>query len=240
MATTNGLRDSVVLIVICVLSGCAHVPKIVSRDLPALFEQACEPGSRIQSVEGSVWLKANSKEASGQFPAAVRAIAPSQLILEVTNLLGGTEAVITVDEQHYRISMPNGQRPDEEGYHSWGGIPLFWATELFLGRIPCPSGDAARDAVLSLQEDDLVVETHRSVGRDVERFVYSFRKWAGKPWPESLHWERTGTFPLTVDFKFEDPDDATHSPKKWEARSIHGEVKVRWRDREPVQSAVVR
>jgi hypothetical protein len=73
-------------------------------------------------------------------------------------------------------------------------------------------------------EHDLVVETGE------EKFIYSFRSWGGKAWPEKLHWERNGG--AGVDFKFDDPEDKTASPRKWEAKSVQGEVKVRWRDRE--------
>jgi hypothetical protein len=48
-------------------------------------------------------------------------------------------------------------------------------------------------------------------------------------WPESLHWEATGV--PKVDLKFDDPEEGTNSPKKWEAHSSEGFLKVRWRQR---------
>src|SRR5262249_13269789 len=77
------------------LTGCATSAKPGADGL-ALLEQACKPGQGVRGVKGSVWLKAQSKEASGQFPAMVDA-SPERLRLEATNLTGGTEALITVE-----------------------------------------------------------------------------------------------------------------------------------------------
>src|SRR4051812_22174941 len=88
-------------------TGCAHAPVTRGMDPKVLLADACRPGSEIKSIKGTVWLKAASKDASGQFPAYVLAKDPDSLRLEVTNLVGGTEAVITVDGQKYRIESHN-------------------------------------------------------------------------------------------------------------------------------------
>ncbi|MGK5089583.1 hypothetical protein WDW86_18685 [Bdellovibrionota bacterium FG-2] len=201
------------------------------------LDSACSLGRTTKGVKGSVWLKAKSKEASGQFPANVEAKATaegSELRLEVTNLLGGTEALISVKNQTYRIEVPAQNKVLEQGQVSWGGIPLRWATELFLGRIPCPSGSAeSADSKVEIDSTGrLDVSIPRTLEGDAERFIYSFRSWAGRPWPEALKWERKGSIPLVVEFTFDDPEDRTAIPRKWEAKSARGEVKVRWKDRE--------
>jgi len=212
--------------------GCASAPR-VGKGIPPeeLFNSACQPGKNVQSAQGSVWLKANSDEVSGQFSANVLSTAPNHLKLEVTNFLGGTEALITVDQEHYQITKPDGKEKQDEGYGSWGGIPLRWATDLFLGKVPCPA--PSKDLHLSVDgQGDLVVIVPESAGVEPQRFVFSFRQNAGKPWPDVLHWERRVAPFISVDFKFDDPEDETLSPKKWEAKSSRGSVKARWRDRE--------
>ena len=180
-------------------------------------------------------MKVQSKEASGQFPASVEAHSPDQLTFEATNLIGSTQAVIVVKGHDYRVEVPskNGMRRQEQGKDSWGGIPLRWATDLFLGKIPCPTGaEKTSDFDISiLGTGDLQVLTHPSAFSGAETFIYHFKTWEGHPWPEALHWERKGVFASQVDFKFDDPQDKTRSPGKWEAKSPQGEVKVRWRDR---------
>jgi hypothetical protein len=218
------------------MSGCAHAPVSAEIDPRTLLGQACQAGANVTAVKGSVWLKAKSKEASGQFPANVDAPAADRLKLEVTNLMGGTEAILTVEGRHYKIQVPNKKGRDEHGESSWGGIPLQWANALFLGKIPCPDSVLAKDAVLSKGgEGELIVETPKTLDRLPEKFVYRFRSFEGMPWAESLRWERkgiAGSAPVTVEFKFEDPEAKTRSPQKWEAKGAQGEVKVRWKDRQ--------
>ncbi len=203
-----------------------------------MLRMACEPGAATQVVQGSVWLKASSKDASGQFPADVHAKAPNHLKMEVTNLIGGTEATISVEGTQYKIEIPSKKKkkaaPAEQGNHSWGGIPLRWATDLFLGRIPCPPTASLKDSKLRIDDElRLVVETPAMLGADAQKFVYSFQNWEGRPWAKSLRWESTGTLSTAVHFVFEDPEPKTRSPRRWEARSDRGEVKIRWKDRRP-------
>jgi hypothetical protein len=218
------------------LVGCGHAPVKHVAEPSALMHQVCAPGTSVRSVKGAVWLKASSKEASGQFPALVDAPSPDQLKMEVTNLVGGTEAVITVQGTKYRVEVPHRREKSERGEQSWGGIPLRWANALFLGRIPCP--DSANISVATARMDEkgeLVVEIPEALGRFQEKYIFRMRQVEGLAWPEALHWERKGIAgapPVVVDFKFEDPESKTLSPKKWEAKSSQGEVKVRWRDRQ--------
>ncbi len=203
------------------------------NDPRGVLLQACEIGVAQQEVKGSVWLKAKSKDASGQFPAVVQVSSPANLKMEVTNLVGATEAVITIDGRHYKIEVPGKKVKQQEGHGSWAGIPLRWATELFLGKFPCPSVVAMKDASILMNEQGLVtVETKPNLEGGAEKFIYRLRDWAGRYWVEELHWESSGNFSAKVDFKFSDPEDSTGSPRKWEAKSDQGEIKVRWKDRE--------
>lgn len=217
-------------------TGCSHAPPATEVEPRALLGLACQPGMTVNSVKGSVWLKAKSKEASGQFPAVVDAPSADRLTLEVTNLMGGTEAVLSIEGRKYKIRVPNKKSRDAQGESTWGGIPLQWANALFLGRIPCPDASIAKDATFSRTEQgDLIVETPQTLDRLPEKYVYRFRTFDGSLWPETLHWERkgiAGSAPVVVDFKFEDPESKSRSPQKWEAKGAQGEVKVRWKDRQ--------
>jgi hypothetical protein len=182
-------------------------------------------------------MKATSEEAKGQFPASVRAIEPDQVTLEVTNLIGARQALIEVKKGSFTIDVPDqegGNSRQGQGKDYWGGIPLRWASQLFLGRIPCPPAGTKSLIVRSDPETgELTLLTPLNAEGYHETFVYRFHQWAGRPWPESLHWERQGRGATSVDFKFADPDDKTGSPKKWEAKSPLGEVKLRWTDFRP-------
>jgi hypothetical protein len=228
---------------ICLLAtACAHAPSALDAShyrspegARALLTAACTPGRTVDSVKGSAWLKAKSKDASGQFPAEVEA-SISRLRMEVTNLLGGTEAILSVDGSRYLVEVPGKKDRTQRGEHAWAGIPLVWANSLFLGRVPCPE-EGADPQLRLVSEDPLQLEAQvpARLDRLPERFVYTFKSEGGAPWPEALRWERKsalGGEGAAVDFTFEDPEEKTLSPKKWEARGAQGEIKVRWKSRQ--------
>lgn len=230
------MRSNAWLPLILIASGgCATLPAKRGEDPAYLLERACSPGRDVTKVSGSVWLKAASKEASGQFPASVEAISPSTLRMEVTNLVGGTEATIVVDKEEFRIDLPGSDKNkarSQKGVGSWGGIPLRWAADLFLGKIPCPAEETRGSLKPKLIEGGgVAVEAPGTYGATGERFAFRFKTWAGDAWPESLVWERQGKQATRIEFKFEDPEDGTQSPKRWEAKSPQGEVKNRWKER---------
>ncbi len=236
---------SVTSSLLVLFAGCAGLQRspLQGKDPNALFTSACATwGMGLQKVSGSVWLKARSNETSGQFPAVVSVLSPGELHMEVTNLLGGTEAILEVKNGKYTLKGGQSKKSvTQEGAGYWAGIPLEWATALFLGRVPCPSLEASKSARFALSEkgDELRVELPAQSGRAAETFAYRFRDWGGKLWPEALRWERNpkaGTNTLegvtSVEFKFDDPEEGSGSPKRWEAVSAQGEIKVRWRDRQ--------
>jgi hypothetical protein len=198
------------------------------------LERTCgakAPGASVHVLTGSVWMKAKSPEASGQFPATVKVTGSDRLEMEVTNLLGGPEATIKVNGASFEIRASGKGRGGKDrvqtGTDTWAGIPLRWAPDLFLGRVPCPEDSVRASAQIRMNEGgELVIETPG------ERYTYGYRSWAGAPWPEKLTWRRTSGAATEVAFEFDQPDDKTGSPAKWEARSSRGEVKVRWKDRD--------
>jgi hypothetical protein len=185
-------------------------------------------------------MKAKSPEQSGQFPALVQVDWPERLRLEVTNLLGGTEALLELRGERMTIQTParKGQSgAPREVVGTWGGIPLRWAITLFSGRVPCPS--LTPEWTLSWgSESELVAMRTRGVGAG-ERFAFQMKTWGGHPWVEAVDW-RAGsgaalgknTDALILRVELRDPDLKTGRPKRWEAKSAHGEVSIRWKDRE--------
>lgn len=224
------------LTVLSFLSGCAHVNQsnfFKGSNPDELLLEACNVGVSVKSAKGSVWLKAISKEASGQFPAQVLVQAPSQLQMEAQNLFGGTEAMIRIDGHSIFIETPDHKKFNRKGNQSWGGMPLEWAPQLFLGKIPCPPTEFWNNARKSFDaEGRLVVQIPGSLKAVAQKFIYAFKLFNEKPWVEELHWEKEGVTPLSVDFKFSEPEALTRSPLRWEAKSSLGSIKMYWKERE--------
>lgn len=211
-----------------------------------LLRYACRPGAAIKSIKGSVWIKAKSKEFSGQFPAIVVVTSTGDFRLDVMNSFGGTEAIITIDPQkNFRVDVPDHPEKSVRSQETWGGIPLQWAPELFLGKIPCPSTQNLLKEQLVFKGNTLSVKVPKNLGklglnRHEEAYFYRFvskpENSSQSPWPSQLRWEiRKDDLVSKVEFTFEDPEDLTQSPKKWSAKTATGEVKVRWKEREIVR-----
>ena len=217
------------------VTACSTLPvreKFVSQENPLqLFKSVCSIGSEIQSAEGTVWLKTQSPEVSGQYFADVSVFGEGNLKLEITNLFGGIEASIEVDEGHYEITRKGKRELREETTHgSWGGVPLKWASTLFLGKIPCPPlSESLR--VTRGEDGELIVYIPEKEGSAEQVFTYWLSHVKSKPWPAYFVWERKSTPSNKVEVRFDDPEEDSLSPRKWEATSPEGALKTRWRSR---------
>ncbi len=209
------------------IQSCATGPRVEENRPEELYSYACRSHAKVKKVEGSVWMSVKSREASGQFPAQVLAKSPSFLELEVTNLLGGTEARIYVQKSKIKVQVPG--KPDQNKKGAWGGIPLQWAPQLFIGQVPCPSRKKIKKSQMRVDErHDLLIEFEEAQ----EQFEYQFKTVAGKPWPEKVIWKKTvNDQSIEVVFEFSDPESQTRLSKRWEVRSRLGEIKLRWKQR---------
>ncbi|MDR3606689.1 MAG: hypothetical protein P4M08_04820 [Oligoflexia bacterium] len=234
-------RAAVALLVIGVaglssfLNGCAHVEKAeglrAKIDADSLLAQTCSIGRSVSEAKGVVLMKVKSREASGQLNGDVRAQAPDTVELEILQPLGGVWATIRVQGPNYSVDVSGKPDQGRKGHRVWAGIPLRFATDLFLGRIPCPPTGSRADAQIN-SENELVVKGGGPNSSGT--FIYRFRVHEGSFWPESLHWELglQGDGPVAVDFKFDEPEAVTRSPLRWEAHSDRGEIKLHWRHRD--------
>jgi hypothetical protein len=220
------------------LSSCAHRGRIEEapnlQDPSEILAQICSVGAGIEQASGVVQIRAKSPEASGQFPASVLVKSLGRILdLEVTNPLGGTEAKIHVEGTQYKIEAGRGKTTrQEKGMGTWGGIPLHFAVDLFLGRVPCPR---QQELKITVEPDHfLVVRVPASLSSGEEIFRYGLESsYRGQPaWAKSLEWKRSGIEQSGVQFLFFAPEESTRSPTRWEALSDRGEVKAKWRERE--------
>lgn len=220
------------------VSSCAHTGPLrdsrTQRDPVQTLESLCSIGLDVEEASGTLQMRAKSPEASGQFPAIVTVNSKESLLhLEVTNPIGGTEARVQVKGAQYLIEAGRGKKlQKQEGNGTWGGIPLSWAVDLFLGKVPCPTRKV--QTVDFDQEGRLRATVSADLAGAQETFVYrvEFPEDEGRAWPTALEWSRSGVFQTAVSFQFASPEEGTRSPTRWEAVSDRGEVKAKWRSRE--------
>jgi hypothetical protein len=152
--------------------------------------------------------------------------------LDINNPLGGTQAIVKVDRKKYEVQdLAEKDQPPLVGVEDWNGVPLEWAGDLFLGRIPCPLDSVDLRLEFGKGNELIAIIKDLKNGWD-QKFIYQFRQWNQHPWPFSLKWIQEGPKKSQVDFFFDSPEKGTDSPEKWEAQSSRGELKVKWRSRE--------
>lgn len=215
------------------LWGCASTGKRKEGDTPLVaLKAACSAGTKlkglpISEVTGNIWMNVKSPEASGQFPAAVRALhgQGSGVKIEITNLVGGPVAWIEVNPNYYRVKSYDGRFKEITGTKEWAGIPIEFAIQLFSGKFPCPDDPQGfKNAEWIEKEGDAWVSLESSSGQ----FQYLFRTFQGSYWPEKLNWSQGRE---KVEMTFDQPDSDSLSPGKWHAKGPLGEIQVRWKDR---------
>jgi hypothetical protein len=177
-------------------------------------------------------MKAKSPEAKGQFPAEVRASANGKMELEVTNLLGGTEAWIQVEGTKVEVRKNQTGPLIQSASGAWGGIPLRWASQLFLGRVPCVSEKDILKSDLRRVDHDKIEIQLKSGSKILESFFYQYIGIDGKAVPVRLIWKRMNLEPLEIDFHWDYAGSETGLARQWSAVSALGEVKLRWKQRE--------
>ncbi|MBI2711586.1 MAG: hypothetical protein HYX41_01810 [Bdellovibrio sp.] len=239
-------------ILLLIVTGCKTAPKfegeISSEDL---LSKVCEIGRENKSAKGTAWIKVHytdqtresSRDISGQYSTTVLVSSPEYLKLTIDNILGGTEATLVVNKNHYSITRGEGRAGSSQGNGTWHGVPLSWAIGLYLGRIPCPNRELVANKTSNVkstppkmiltQQEKGVLEASVSdaKGSVVEIYRYSFKTYFGRPWPDSLRWTRFVGEKVEVEFKFDLPEERSLNPRRWEAASKDSFLKVVWKDR---------
>tara|TARA_Y100000590_G_scaffold281930_2_gene317122 strand:- start:1196 stop:1786 length:591 start_codon:yes stop_codon:yes gene_type:complete len=181
----------------------------------------CEQKPKNIQIEGSLWMKVDSPDAKGQFPAEIRVIRKNDILLEVTNLLGGTEAVVRLKNSVLEITRGTRVKKLRSKDGVWAGIPVKWAALLMRGEVPC---------VVGLSEVPGRTD-QRVFSNQNETYIYEFRKWNGKPWVEKVIWIPHQSPKDQMVIIREQPEDKTGDPKIISIESRRGNVKLRWKKR---------
>lgn len=222
-----------VVFLLVFLTSCAQAPFKTDRTVLERWDEVCAIGRGIDTVSGNAWMRVQSPELKGQFPASIVARRDGDLDLEATNLVGGVEARVRIRDRILQVQEKNDAEFRVRAMDSWAGLPIRWASELFVGRIPCPlpteSGNRA-------EGDSARPEVFRVTDAEGGRFEYTMTKEDGVLWVKKLVWvHRSGQPALEVEFSSMEAE--THSPLRWTlvSKRVDGstsaELKVRWRER---------
>lgn len=214
-----------------ILVSCASAPRLRKHSNLSPIEvlkKTCLIGSQIHQVRGEAWMKIKSEDKSsrnGQFPASIASQPTGALRIEVTNPIGGTEAIIDWSDTDFVLKLKD-RKPDTRkiGHSSsWSGVPLRFGRALLMGKMVCPKPETMAQGHSSWRDDQLFFET----SEETFEYLYEF----GQPeyFPTQVVWTRKSSQgDVVVAFKFDRPDTQTQSPLTWEAKSRGEELKFKW------------
>lgn len=224
------VRGFLVAIWCFALAGCATFPPQAERSLSAkeMIERLCSARNDIQSSTGSLWIQARTPEASGQFPASVKAARSGDVDLEIVDLIGGKVATLTVRGESFDLKHAQDPSRSFSGNGEWNAIPVRWLNQVFLGRVPCPTSAEIRRAEF-LQIDSEHVEARLPKN---DRVIYRYAMSGAILWVKEIDWLIHGQRVL---FTFDDVEFGSGAPLKWTVKSSLGEIKARWKQRDLVR-----
>ena len=221
------VRKLVLLILFSGLHACTTAPKTETfseTELKQHLLKACEAGKDYTRVKGSLWAKIKSKKDELQFPATIK-VENHQMVMEVTNLVGGREALIKIDGELFEVLSDSRPTLNQKGKGSWNQIPVNWAFKAFLGQPPCVDELAAAKINKERSKDGVIAV---SLGGEV--WLYELESNGGSEHIVRLTRESQDRI-KKLEIFFERFDAANGTPLSFRAVSDEGELKIRWKDR---------
>lgn len=129
------------------LSACSSTPKssqekISFQEAQAFLKQYCSKIENQKSLEreltGDILVRSSTKEFRGQYPASIHFSKDKEFTLEVTNLIGGTMAMLKGTPAEIQIISPGKPQYNRKGIHQYMGLPVPLFAKLIHGDLPCP------------------------------------------------------------------------------------------------------
>jgi hypothetical protein len=216
-----------ICILIAILTACGTTPKSnkekISQEQAEVFlKKYCSTigtqSSLDQELIGEILVRSSTKEFKGQYPASIHFSKDKSFSLEVTNLIGGTVAILKGDMSTVEVFSPSRPKYNRKGIHQYMGlsIPLF--VKLLHGDLPCPEHGEVK-----------------TVGNEI------VIKDAGLDWRIERSDENSGLVPLRV--RIFDKEKvkvemvienwtSDHYAEKVKIRTAEGDLKWSWRSRE--------
>jgi hypothetical protein len=202
------------------IGACAHRP-VLKSDAESLqtLKKICTATAPAAGVDGEVWMKVQSAELKGQFPAMFRARRNGRTDLEITNLIGGVEARVRVEKGALWVQEKGKGDYQLRAREAWAGFPVKWFEALLLGDLPCPDFEMGDLSVQALGEE-------QGVRAEQGEFVMEYRTGSTMraDMVESLR-DPVRKYELTLGQKF------------WVLKSETSTLKLIWKNRKVVDTS---
>lgn len=94
--------------------------------------------SNLRELKGEILVRSSTREFKGQYPASIHFLKDGSFVLEVTNLIGGTVAMLKGNSSSIDVMSPPQPQFNRKGIQSYMGLPVKLLLQLLHGDLPCP------------------------------------------------------------------------------------------------------
>lgn len=119
---------------------------ISQTEAEAFLQKYCsvigKKASLDQELFGDILVRSSTKEFKGQYPASIHFSKDKSFSLEVTNLIGGTVAILKGDLNSVEVFSPSRPKYNRKDIKQYMGLPIPLFAKLLHGDLPCPEQGA--------------------------------------------------------------------------------------------------
>lgn len=141
------------IVIVALLSSCASTPKssqekISKQEAEAFLKKYCSkivPKKALeQEMTGDILVRSSTKEFKGQYPASIHYSKDQDFSLEITNLLGGTVAILKGGPTEMEVFSPSHPKYNRKGIKQYMGLSIPLLSKLIHGDLPCPDSTSVK------------------------------------------------------------------------------------------------
>jgi hypothetical protein len=116
------------------------------------------------AIHGDLLVRSSTREFKGQYPASVSVSQKGDLVLEVTNLIGGTVALLKGDTESLEVISSVKPQYSRKNIRNYMGLPVQLLVQLLHGDLPCPRivGVEVEGSAILIRQQNLNWKIERS------------------------------------------------------------------------------
>jgi hypothetical protein len=94
---------------------------------------------KMQEMNGEILVRSSTREFKGQYPASIHFSKEGSFSLEVTNVIGGTIAMLKGGYDSVDVISSSKPQYNQKSVKQYMGLPVKLLAQLLHGDLPCPS-----------------------------------------------------------------------------------------------------
>jgi len=133
--------------IVSILASCSTAPKasdktITESEAREFLSKRCSlvgtGSAALKGLSGEILVRSSTREFKGQYPASIHFSNKGEFVLEVTNVIGGTVAMLKGNSESIEIISLSRPRFNRKSVKNYMGLPVKLLLQLLHGDLPCP------------------------------------------------------------------------------------------------------